>query len=77
MIEWPAGGERARQVPVTDEAGSILDEGGIAEDVIGMAVRVDDVADRLVGPGANRRKQLPPLANAAAGVDHRNRARRR
>jgi hypothetical protein len=57
---------------VTDKAGSFLDEGDVAENVVGMAVRVDDVADRPVGPGTNRGKQLLRLTNASAGVDHRN-----
>ena len=34
--------------------------------------RVDDVSDRLVGTGADRRKQLLSLANAASRADHRN-----
>src|SRR5882757_6246956 len=52
--------------------GSIAHEGGVAKDMIRMAVRVDDVPDRLVGTGADRRKQLLSLTNAAAGIDHGN-----
>ena len=59
---------------MTDEHGSVAHEGGVAKDVVRMAVGVDDVSDRLVGTGADRRQQPLPLANAASGVDHRNRA---
>ena len=59
---------------MTDEHGSIACERGVAKDVVGMAVGVDDVPDRLVGSRTDRRKQPLALANAASGVDHRNRA---
>ena len=59
---------------MADKYGSIANECCVAKDVIRMAVGVDDVADRLVGAGADRREQLPSLADAAAGIDHRNRA---
>jgi hypothetical protein len=35
-----------------------------------MAVRIDDVADRLAGPGTNGRHQLSSLAEAATRIDH-------
>ena len=38
-----------------------------------MSVRVDDIADRFVGLRADRGKQLPSFADAAAGVDHGDR----
>ena len=57
---------------MTNKLGSILHEGGVAEDMIGMAMRVDDVSDRLVGAGSDGREQLQSLANAATGVDDRN-----
>ena len=59
---------------MSDEDGSIPDEGGVAEDVVRMAMGVDDVADRLVGPGTNGREQLLSLTYAAPGIDDRNRA---
>ncbi|KAG5715615.1 hypothetical protein E4T56_gene16978 [Termitomyces sp. T112] len=51
---------------MADEAGSIGCEGGIAEDVVGMAVGVDDIADRLAGAGAHRGEQGLAPAPAAA-----------
>ena len=56
---------------MADETGSLAGEGRIAEDMVGMAVGVDDVADRLVGAGADRREQrrpsrtLPPVSITA------------
>jgi len=35
-----------------------------------MDVRVDNVANRLVGHARNRRGELAALAHAAAGIDH-------
>src|SRR6267142_7033072 len=68
----PARGDGARQVSMADECGSIAYEGGVAKDVIRMAVRIDNVPDRFVGTGTDRRKQLLSLAHAAAAVDHGN-----
>jgi hypothetical protein len=45
----------------------------IAEDVVGMFVGVDDIADRLAGDPTNRGKQCPTYFYAATGVDNRNR----
>jgi len=59
---------------MTDEHGSIAQKRGAPKDVVRMAVRVDDVSDRLFGMGTDRRKQPLPLANATSRVDHRNRA---
>src|SRR5215217_6295302 len=52
-IELSARGECAWQVRVADKNRSVLHESGVTEDMIGMAVRVDDIADRLAGAGAN------------------------
>ena len=38
-------------------------------------MRVDDIPDRFVGPGANGGQELPSFANAAAGIDHGDRIR--
>jgi hypothetical protein len=54
---------------VPDKNGSCTRKSGIAEYVIGMAVRVDDLTDRLVGPRPNSSNELPPFANAATGID--------
>ena len=72
-IELPARGQRARQVRVADKDRSVLHESGVSENVIGMAVRIDDVSDRLVGPGTNGCHQLSSLAQAAARIDHGDR----
>jgi hypothetical protein len=72
-IELSARGERAWQVRVADKNRSVLHESGVTEDMIGMAVRVDDVADRLAGAGANGCHQLPSLADAATRIDHGDR----
>ena len=40
--------------------------------MVGMHVRVDHVADRLGGPCTDRGQQAAALADAAAGIDHRN-----
>src|SRR5262245_9653715 len=58
---------------MSGEQGSVADKGSVAKDMIGMAMRVDDVSDRLVRAGADRRKQLAALTHTAAGVDHRDR----
>src|SRR5678815_1701815 len=73
-IELAAGGQRPGQVLVADEHGAVAGERGVSEDVIGMAVGIDDIADRPVGAGANGGEQALALANAAARVDHRDRA---
>ena len=69
----PARRQRLRQLAVADEAGSLCGEGRIAEDMVGMAVGVDDVADRLGCAGPHRRQQRLALTEAAAGVDHGHR----
>src|SRR5215204_654372 len=66
-IELSARGERARQVRVADKGRSVLHESAIAKNVIGMAVRIDDVTDRLAGPGTNGCHQSSSLAEAATG----------
>ena len=72
-IELSARGQRARQVGVADKGRSVLHEGGVAKDVIGVAVRIDDVTDRLVGPRTNSCHQSPSLAKTATGIDHGDR----
>src|SRR6478735_3856055 len=69
-IELSARGECAWQVRVADKGRAILHESAIAEHVVGMAMRIDDVADRLSGPGANGCQQLSPFADAATRIDH-------
>ena len=70
-IKRPAARERLRQIAVADKAGSVRNEGRIAEHMVGMAMGVDDVADRLAGAGADRGQQrlpsrkLPPVSITA------------
>ena len=58
---------------MSDEDRTGFRKGSIAKHVIRMAVGIDDIADRLVGPGANGGKQLLSFLDAAAGVDHGDR----
>src|SRR5205823_5698553 len=69
-IESSACGQRTWQVRVTDKGRALPHESAVAEEMIGMAVRIDDVADRLAGPGTNGCHQLPPFTNAAPRIDH-------
>ena len=68
----PPRRERARQIFVADESRAGLDEGAIAENVIGMRVGVDDIADRLLRPLAQSGEKGAPFDEAAARVDHRD-----
>src|SRR5258705_6475582 len=72
-IELSARGQRAWQVRVADKGRSVLRESAVAEKMIGVAVRIDDIPDRLVGSGPNSRHQLSSLADTAAGIDHGDR----
>jgi len=54
---------------MSDEGRAKFLEGRVAEDVVRMFVRVDDVEDRLRGPGANRGEEPSPYLDAAARVD--------
>src|SRR5204863_9988238 len=72
-IELSACGQRTWQVRVTDKGRALLHESAIAEKMIGMAVRIDDVPDRLAGPGTNGCHQLSSFAEAATRIDHGDR----
>ena len=43
----------AREFEVADESGFVLLEGGVPEHVVGVHVGIDDIADGLVGGGAD------------------------
>ena len=68
-IEFAAHRQGSRQIAVADKGRAKPVEGRVAEDVIRMLMRVDDIEDRLLGAGADGGEQ--PLADrhAAAGVD--------
>src|SRR5258705_13978637 len=72
-IELSARGQRAWQVRVAEKGRSVLRESAVAEKMIGGAVRIDDVPDRLVGSGPNCRHQLSSLSDPSAGKDQRGR----
>ena len=54
-----AGGERARQLVMADKDGFLPLERDVAEHVVGMHVRVDDVLDRQLRACADRFEQAP------------------
>src|SRR5262249_59503427 len=60
------GGELA----VGDERRTVWLEDSLAEHVLGKHVRIDYLADRLVGPRPDRIAQICPHLFAAQGVDH-------
>ena len=71
-IELAARRQRLRQIGVADERRARLRERRIAEEVIGMHMRVDHVADRLGGQRCGSRRAtgapsrtLPPLSITA------------
>jgi hypothetical protein len=68
-IEFAAHRQGSRKITVADKGRAEPIERRVAEHVIRMHMRIDDIEDRLVGAGADGGKQ--PLANrqAAAGVD--------
>ena len=53
-----------------DEDRAVLREGRIAEDVVGMHVRVDDVADRQIGPLPDRLAQTFADTGRITGIDY-------
>jgi hypothetical protein len=61
-IELPARRQRPGQVLVTDEHGAVAQEGRVAEDMIGMAVRVDDMPDGLSVRARMAASSRPPHA---------------
>ena len=65
-------GQCARQLGMADEIGMIVAERGGPENMIGMDVGHDHIADRQPGSRTDRRAQLGSLAIAAAGIDHRD-----
>ena len=57
---------------MTDEVSTFSLECRVAEDMVGVDVGVDHVADRLGRAGADRRQQPAPFTHAAAAIDHRD-----
>ena len=58
---------------MSDKDGVVLRESRIAEEMVGMNVRVNDVTNRLRRYLAERSEETRALARAAAGVDHGDR----
>ena len=67
-------GEGARQLGMPDEIGVIFAKRGRPEDVVGMDVGQDHIADRPIGTRADRGAQRAALLEAAAGIDDRYRS---
>src|SRR4051794_20731131 len=63
-IELPACRQRARQVLVSDENRRLVRKCRIAEHMVRMRMRVDDVADRLRSHLSNRSQESLSLAHA-------------
>ena len=69
-VERAAQGERLRQIGVPDESRTCLRERRIAEQVIGMRMAVDHIADGFGGQRPDGGEQPRAFAHAAAGIDH-------
>ena len=72
-VELSARRQRARQIAVAHEHCPLALECCIAENMVGMHMRIDHIADRLGGPCTDRGQQAAALAGTAAGIDHRDR----
>ena len=57
---------------MADEIGVVVSKGGRAEDMVGMHMGEDHIANRAIGMRADRRAQRRSLGEAAAGVDDRD-----
>ena len=73
QIVRAALGKSARQLGMADELGMVVTECGGAEDMVGMDMGHDHIADRQPSPGADCGPEHDPFMIAAAGVDHRDR----
>ena len=69
-VERAAHRQRLRQIGVTDECGAGLRERAIAEQVIGMRMAVNHVADGLRCHRPDGSEEFDTFAHAAAGIDH-------
>ena len=72
QVEFAAHRQRSWQIVVADKSRAKPIKGGVAKDVIGMLMRIDDIEDGLARASADGGEQ--PLADrhAAAGVDDRH-----
>jgi hypothetical protein len=68
-IEFAPHRQGSRQIVVADEGRPESIKCSVAEDVIRMLVRIDDIQDRLIRAGADGGQQPLPDRHAAAGVD--------
>ena len=62
----------ARQFGMPDKIGVVVAEGSRPEDMVGMDVSQDHIADRPICLGADRCAQRAALREASAGVDDRH-----
>ena len=58
---------------MSDKNGPVPHKRRVAKYVIGMNMRIDDIANRLRRHVADRGKQARAFAHAAAGINHRHR----
>ena len=65
----PPVGQRPRQVPVPDDLRAGLGEDARAEDVVGMHVRQDHVADRHIRARPDRAPERLPDPARITGID--------
>jgi len=70
QIVAAAGGQRARQLGVTDEDCPGLGERTVSERMVLVDVGVDHVAQRQISGAPHRSKELCALLGRAAAVDH-------
>ncbi len=71
-VEWAAHRQGSRQIVVADEGRPDPVESGVAEDVIGMLMGIDDIEDGFIRVGADGGEQPFADRHAAAGVDDRH-----
>jgi hypothetical protein len=67
---FEAFANRRRQILVPDDRGGIIREGSISENMIGVAMRVDDMPDGQRGALPDGFAKLEPVTEAAARIDH-------
>ena len=69
-VEFPALGDHLRQGGMADELGMVPGEGRRAQNMVGVDVRHDHIADWQRSAGADRLAKRAAIGQAAAGIDH-------
>jgi hypothetical protein len=65
--------KRSRQILVPGKSNARFLEGSVPKNVIGVHVRVNDVAHGLIRHGPDGLREAPTFANAASRINHRGR----